>query len=112
MIVFWSPARRLLADVCYLALTTALWVGSTLIAALGIVLGVVLLAAGGDGVVLFSHLENLSRHYLAASTDARALFDRDAVALFAGLVTLLTLARLPLRIGKVRSVLIRSPSDD
>jgi hypothetical protein len=95
--------RRFMADFCYVVLTAALLAGSTLLASLGIIFGLAVLAAGGDGLVLFSHLENLSRHYLQAGAGARAAFDRDAIGLLSALFTLIVLARLPLWIARVRS---------
>jgi hypothetical protein len=66
-------------------------------------LALVLLACGFDGILFFSHLDNLCRHYLAASAQARCDFDRGALGLFAGLFTLLVLARLPLWIERLKA---------
>lgn len=105
-----SRLRRLLANSCFIALMLALWSGATVLVSLGIVLAIALAASGGDGEVLFSHLENLSVHYLAADTEARAVFERDAAGLFAGIATLVVLVRVPQLIARIRTGLGRSAS--
>lgn len=102
--------RTLAADACFVGLTLAGWAGQTLLVALGVVLGVFLLATGCDGEVLFSQLENLSRHYLSASVEARTAFDAGAFGVFAGLLTLLALIRLPALVARLRAELDRDSS--
>lgn len=87
--------RSLAADGCYLLLSTSVWLGSTLLAALGIVLALPIVAAGGDLGVLFAHLHNLAAHYLAADPARRAAFETQAVALVGTCLLLLLLARAP-----------------
>ncbi|NNM77681.1 hypothetical protein HJG53_12255 [Sphingomonas sp. ID1715] len=99
--------RSVAADACFVALTLAAWTGQTVLTALGIVPAGFLLATGGDGEVLFSQLENLSHHYLSAAADARAAFDSGAVGIFAGLLTLLALVRLPALVARLRAELVQ-----
>ncbi|NNM78018.1 hypothetical protein HJG53_14015 [Sphingomonas sp. ID1715] len=102
--------RQLLADSCFVALMLTLWSGATLLVSLGTILAIALAASGGDGEVLFSHLENLSVHYLSADAAARSVFERDAAGLFAGIVTLVVLVRVPRLIARVRAGLSRGTS--
>ena len=95
--------RRLLADTCFVTVVLALWASATLLLSLGIVLAIALAASGIDGEILFSHLENLSAHYFAADAEARAVFARDAAGLFAGILTLCTILRLPQLIARLRA---------
>lgn len=96
-------AHRLLANACFVTLMLGLWGGATILVSLGTVLAIALAASGANGEVLFSHLENLSIHYLAADAQARAVFERDAAGLFAGIVTLCVILRLPLLVSRFRS---------
>ena len=105
-----SCLRRLVADSCFIALMLTLWSGATLLVSLGSVLAIALAASGGNGEVLFSHLENLSVHYLAADAEARSVFERDAAGLFAGIATLVVLVRVPQLIARIRTGLRRSAS--
>jgi hypothetical protein len=107
-----SRWRQFLADSCFVALMLTLWSGATLLVSLGVVLAIALAASGGDGEVLFSHLENLSVHYLAADAEARSVFERDAAGLFAGIVILVLLLRVPRLIARIRTGLGRRVSHD
>ena len=107
-----ARVRFFCADTCFVLLALAVWAGQTILAALGVVLAVFLLATGFDGEVLFSQLESLSRHYLAASSEARASFDAGAIGLFAGLLTLLTLVRLPALVSHLRAELAQGGHRD
>lgn len=112
MSMAFTRLRFLCADTCFVILALAIWAGQTILAALGVVLAVLLLATGCDGEVLFSQLGNLSRHYLAASAEARASFDAGAIGLFAGLLTLLTLVRLPALVAHLRAELAQGGHRD
>lgn len=95
--------RRLFATACFVTLMLSLWGGVTILISLGTVLAIALAASGANGEVLFSHLESLSIHYLAADAHARAVFERDAAGLFAGIVTLCVILRMPQLISRLRS---------
>lgn len=100
------------ADTCFVALTLVLLVAETVLTTLGIILGTVLLATGVDGEVLFSQMDNLSRHYLAAQAAARAAFDLAAIGLFTGLLTLVLLLRLPGLAARLRAELSKEIDHD
>ena len=87
--------RGLLADACHVLLTTSLWLGSTTLVALGILFAFAIVAAGGEPAIFFAHLDNLANHYLAASSDRRAEFDAQLLALLGTILLLLLLARIP-----------------
>lgn len=112
MIDFVPAVRRFAADGCYVGLTLAAWAGQTVLIALGLILALVLLATGCNGAILFSQLENLSSHYLSAPVEARTAFDAGASGVFVGLLTLLTLVRLPPLVERLRAELRRDPSHD
>ena len=73
--------RGLIADACHVLLTTSLWLGSTMLVALGILFAFAIVPAGGEPAIFFAHLDNLANHYLAASPDRRAEFDAQLLAL-------------------------------
>ena len=87
--------RGLLADACHVLLTTSLWLGSTMLVALGILFAFAIVAANGEPAIFFAHLDNLANHYLAASPDRRAEFDAQLLALLGTILLLLLLARIP-----------------
>lgn len=93
---------RLFAAACHAGLSVALWLGGTLLASLGIVLAVALLATGLEFGRFFEHLQNLSSHYLLADPHARAKFERDLVGLWFALLGLLVIARLPAFAARLR----------
>lgn len=95
-------ARRRLGDALFVAVAVTHQLLGTGLIALGLLPAAALLATGGDGAALFGHLENLGRHYLAADPAARAVFERDAIGLVAGLWTLVALAGLPRFVARLR----------
>ena len=99
--------RRFLADACHLVLSTTIWLGGTLLATLGTILAVVILAADARLPVLFVHLDNLASHYLAADAARRAEFDLQLVGLTAALALLFLVARLPAFAARMRRELSR-----
>jgi hypothetical protein len=106
-----TDVRRRLAATCFVTLVIVLWTGATLLVSLGIVLAIALAASGASGEILFSHLENLSVHYLAADAHARAVFERDAAGLFAGIVILCVLLRLPQLVSRLKAGLAKATGD-
>ena len=99
--------RRFLGNACHLALSTTLWLGGTVLVALGTVLAVVILAADAQLPVLFAHLDNLANHYLAADAARRAEFDLQLVGLTSALALLFVVARLPAFAARMRRELSR-----
>lgn len=97
--------RSCIADACFIVLALSVWAVEALLAALGLVLASVLLATGFDAEALFSQLGNLSHHYLIAAPSSRAHFSGGAIGLFAGLVTLAALVRLPSLVTHLRAEL-------
>lgn len=99
--------RRLLADLCHVMLSSALWLGGTLLAALGSILAIAILAADARMPLFFAHLDNLATRYLAADPARRAAFDLQLIGLSAALALLLILARLPAFVARLRRELAR-----
>ena len=87
--------RRKCATSCYVALSLWLFLASTVLATLGLVLLLALIITGVDLASFFAHLQNLSSHYLSAEPAARAKFERNLVTLLVVLVSLLIIARAP-----------------
>ena len=102
-----ARAHRLAADACHIGLSVTLWVAGTVLAALGVLLAFLIVAADGRPLRFFADVQNLSTHYLFADPAARAHFDRQLLALFLGLVGVLVIARLPAFAGKLRRELAR-----
>lgn len=90
-----SWMRGALADGCYLLLSGALWCGGTLLAALGTLLALAIIAAGGEPAIFFAHVDNLASRYLAADGARRAEFDLHLITLVGAFALLFLLARLP-----------------
>lgn len=102
---------RCASDVCHFVLCTALWLSGTIVGALGILLGFVIVAADGRPLRFFAHVQNLSMHYLFATEEARARFDHQLLAVFVAMFGMLLVARLPSFVLRMRRDLHRSPSD-
>lgn len=94
--------RHICADGCHLLLSATLWLGGTLLAALGSILALVILAADAELPVFFAHLDNLASRYLAADVSRRAEFDLQLVGLTGALALLFILARLPAFADRMR----------
>lgn len=99
--------RRSLADACHLILSTALWLGGTLLATLGTILVLVILVADAQLPLLFAHLDNLASHYLAADAARRAEFDGQVIGLTGALALLFVVARFPAFAARMRRELSR-----
>lgn len=99
--------RRLIADGCHLLLSATLWLGGILLATLGTILALVILAADAELPVFFAHLDNLASRYLAADVARRAEFDLQLVGLTGALALLFVLARLPAFATRMRRELSR-----
>ncbi len=95
------------ADGCHLLLSATLWLGGTLLAALGTLLAMVILAADAQLPVFFAHLDNLASRYLAADAARRAEFDLQLVGLTGTLALLFVIARLPAFAARMRRELSR-----
>ena len=102
-----ARVRRFLVDACHLLLSTTLWLGGTVLATLGTILALVILAADAQLPVLFAHLDNLASRYLAADGARRAEFDLQLVGLTAALALLFVVARLPAFAARMRRELSR-----
>lgn len=98
-------ARRFLADACFVTLSLAGFVATTLLGCLGLVPLVLLLAAGPDLEAMITHLDNFASHYLAAEPAQRLAFDRQLTLIALLVVTMALFARLPLVLGRVRETL-------
>lgn len=107
-----ARAGHIASDICHVGLSVSLWLAGTLLAALGMVLAFLIVAADGRPLRFFAHVQNLSTHYLFADPLARAHFDRQVLALILGLVGLLVIARLPSFVGKLRRDLARGGRND
>lgn len=92
---------RRCADGCQLLLSVLLWTSGNLLAALGLLLLLVILAADARPLLFFAHLDNLASHYLAADEAARAAFDRQLIGFSGALWALLMLARLPAFVARL-----------
>ncbi len=99
--------RRLMADGCHLLLSATLWLGGILLATLGTILAVIILAADAQLPVFFAHLDNLASRYLAANGARRAEFDLQLVGLTSALALLFVFARLPAFAARMRRELSR-----
>ena len=102
---------RCVSDVCHFVLCTTLWLSGTIVGALGLLLGFVIVAADGRPLRFFAHVQNLSTHYLFATQEARTRFDHQLLAVFAAIFGMLLLARLPGFVRRMRRDLRRRPSD-
>lgn len=87
--------RGLVADGCHIVLSGVLWLGGTLLAALGILLALAIIAANGEPAIFFAHVDNLASHYLAADVAQRAAFDLQMIGLVGSFLLLMLLARAP-----------------
>ena len=90
-----ARAGRCASDVCHFVLCTTLWLSGTIIGALGLLLGFVIVAADGRPLRFFAHVQNLSTHYLFATPEARTRFDHQLLAVFIAIFGMLLVARLP-----------------
>ena len=96
-------ARCFLADACYVVLTTALWLATTLLGCLGLLPIAALLASGTDGQALAIQLANLSQHYLDAAPQARGEFNHNVGLLAGAVFGLALLVRTPFFIARLRA---------
>ena len=92
------PAKRLahaIADFAAIALCSVKFVATSFILVLGAPIFLVLLLAGWDLPLLFTALNDLATHYLAAAPMRRLAFSQDTLALFVVATALVSLIRLP-----------------
>lgn len=87
--------RRALADLCFLLIQAGAFLGSIYLAVLGLPLALFLLLVGGNPTLLFTQLENLSAHYLAADHMAQTRFIQMIAYSLLGLATFIVIWRLP-----------------
>lgn len=94
--------RILFADGCHVILSLSLWLGGTLLAALGALLALAIIASNAEPAIFFAHIDNLAAHYLAADAARRADFDLHIASFGGALVFLLVLARAPAFAARLR----------
>jgi hypothetical protein len=89
------PLKQFFQNTCHIMLEASLLAMSSVLMALGLPLCFFLILSGWDLLGLFTHLDNLSSHYLEADGVRRLAFSSDLKIIFFGSTALIAALRMP-----------------
>jgi hypothetical protein len=103
-------ARRVVADVSYIALKAAAYIGSIHLMTLGLPIVFFLAISHGSAELFFAHLANLADRFLAADPARQEAFANEVRFGLVGIATLIAIYRLPRFLRDVDAGLRREKS--